>query len=92
MSKFSMETVQARLDLMALALVTLARGVPEDRVAAVQEGLRQSVARQLDGVTLSPDADAAVAADLSRLMEALGDRPSRPLELSAWSGCRSNSD
>jgi hypothetical protein len=86
MSKLSMETVQARLDVMALALVTLARAVPEDRVAAVQEGLRRSVARRLDGVTLSPDADAAVAADLSRLMEALGDRPSRPSRRSALAG------
>ncbi len=76
MSKLSMETVQARLDVMSLALVTLARAVPEERVAAVQDGLRRSVTRQMDGVTLSPDADAAVAADLSRLIEALGGWPS----------------
>lgn len=74
MSKAKMRAMQARLDVMAVALTALARSVPAERAAAVQEGLRRAVAQRLDGAALSPDADAAVAADLGSLMDALGGR------------------
>lgn len=74
MSKVNMEALQARLDVMALALAALARAVPAEQVAAVQDGLRLAVAQRLDGLALSPKADAAVAADLASLMSALGGR------------------
>ena len=77
MSNAKMNAIQARLDVLTVALTALARALPAERAAAVQDGLRRAVAQRLDGVALSPDADAAVAADLGSLMSALGDRASR---------------
>ena len=76
MSKAKMNAMQARLDVMTVALTALARALPPEQAAAAQDGLRRAVALQLDGLALSPDADAAVAADLGGLMSALGDRAS----------------
>ena len=72
MSKAKMDAMQARLDVMAVAVTALARAVPAERAAAVQEVLWREVAQRLDGLALSPKADATVAADLSRLVRALG--------------------
>ena len=74
MSKAKSHALQARLEVMALALAlaALARAVPADRAVAVQEELRREVAQRLDGVALSPEVDAAVAADLCSLLSALG--------------------
>jgi hypothetical protein len=71
MSKERIDAMQARLDVMALAMVALAPVVPMEQAASLQDGLRRNVAQRLDGVTLSPQADAAVAADLGSLMSAL---------------------
>ena len=71
MSKAKLNALQARLDLLSVALAALAREVPADRVAAVQEGLWRGVEGRLDGLALSQQADIAVAADLGRLMCAL---------------------
>lgn len=72
MSKARLDEMQARLDVMALALIALTRLVPADQAAALQADLRREVAQRLEGEGLSPKADAAVAADLGRLMGALG--------------------
>lgn len=72
MPKAKFEALQARMDVMALALAALARAVPAEQAAALQEVLRREVSQRLDGVALSPEADAAVAADLGGLMSALG--------------------
>ncbi len=77
MSKARMDAMQARLDVMAVAMTALARAVPAERATAVREGLRRELAQRMEGVALSPDADAAVAADLSSLMCALGGWASR---------------
>jgi hypothetical protein len=74
MSKAKLDEMQARLDVMAMALVALARYVPAGQAAALQADLRREVAQRLDGEVLSPDADAAVAADLGSLLNALSDR------------------
>lgn len=74
MSKAKLDEMQARLDVMALALVALARCVPAGQAAALQAGLRREMAQRLDGEVLSPDADAAVAADLGSLLNALRGR------------------
>jgi hypothetical protein len=73
-----MDAMQVRLDVLALALATLARAVPADLAGAVQDGLRRDVAQRLSGVSLSAKADEAVAADLGSLLSALADR-------AAWS-------
>jgi len=72
MSKAKLNAMQARLDVLCLALAALAREVPAERVAAVEDSLRREVEQRLNGVALSPQADAAVAADLCRLLRALG--------------------
>ena len=77
MSRAKMDALRARLDVMALALATLARAVPAEQAVALKDGLRRDVAQRLDGAALSHEADAAVAADLSRLMSALGSRTPR---------------
>ena len=74
MSKAKLNALQARLDLLSVALAALAREVPADRVAEVQEGLWRGVEGWLDGLALSRQADTAVAADLGRLMCALSSR------------------
>jgi len=74
MSKAKLDALQARLDLLSLALVALARELPAERVAAAQAGLRREVDQRLGGAALSPQADAAVAADLSSLLRALEGR------------------
>jgi hypothetical protein len=66
MSKAKLNAMQARLDVLSLALAALAREVPAERAMAVQD--------RLDGAALSSQVDAAVATDLSRLMGALGCR------------------
>ena len=76
MSKEKKETMRARLDVLAMALTALARAVPAQRAAEVQESLRRDVAHRLGGVALTPGADAAVAADLGSLMRALGEQAS----------------
>jgi len=58
-----------------LALTALAREVPAERRAAVQDRLLHGVEQRLDKLMLSPQTDAAVAADLGRLMCALGAGP-----------------
>ena len=77
MSKAKLNAVQARLDVLSLALAALAalaREVPAGRAVAVQDRLRRRLQLRLDGAALSPQVDAAVATDLSRLMGALGCR------------------
>ena len=74
MSKAKLNALQARMDVLSLALAVLAREVPAERLAAVQDGLLHGVERRLDGVMLSPQTDAAIAADLARMMCALGGR------------------
>ena len=77
MSKAKLDAMRARLDVLSLALVALVCEVPAERVAAVRAGLRLGVEKRLGGVALSPQADAAMAADLSSLLCALGGRPPR---------------
>ena len=72
MPKAQLDAVQARLDVLTLALAALANEVPAERAAMVLDGLRDRVKRRLDGVSLSRQADAAVAADLNCLISALG--------------------
>lgn len=74
MSKATMDAMQARLDVLSLALVALARAVPTERVAAVQDALRRDLEQRLDGVALSPEADEAMAAEVSNLISALNGR------------------
>ena len=74
MSKAKLNALQARMDVLSLALAALAREVPAERVAAVQDGLWRGLEERLDGVALSSQADRAVAADLGRLMCALSGR------------------
>jgi hypothetical protein len=74
MSKAKIDAMQARMDVLSLALVALAGEVPAARVAAVQELLLRGVEQRLDGVMLSAQTDAAIAADLGRLMCALRGR------------------
>ena len=81
MSTSKIDAMQARMDVLSLALAALAREVPADRVAAVQDGLLRGVEKRLKGVTLSPPTDSAMAADLGNLMCALSGRA--PLQ-SAW--------
>ena len=80
MPKAKLDAVQARLDVLTLALAALANEVPAERAAMVLDGLRDKVKRRLDGVSLSRQADAAVAADLNCLISALGSPP--PLQRS----------
>ena len=77
MPKAKLDAVQARLDVLTLALAALANEVPAERAAMVLDGLRDRVKRRLDGVSLSRQADAAVAADLNCLISALGVQPPR---------------
>ena len=74
MSKAKMDAMQLRMDVLSLALAALAREVPAERLAAVQDRLLHGVERLLDGVMLPPQTDAAIAADLARLMCALRGR------------------
>ena len=74
MSTSKIDAMQARMDVLSLALAALAREVPAERAAAVQELLLHGVEQRLDGVMLSPQTDAAIAADLARLMCALRGR------------------
>lgn len=74
MTMANVDAMQVRLDVLSLALAALARAVPADLAAGIQESLRREVAKRLDGVALSPQADEVVAADLGRLMSALGAR------------------
>ena len=74
MSKAKMDAMHARMDVLSLALTALAREVPAERVAAVQALLLHGVEQRLDGVVLSPQRDAAMAADLGRLVCALSGR------------------
>lgn len=57
MTMARMDAMQVRLDVMSLALAALARAVPADLAAGIQEGLQREVAKRLDGVALSPQAD-----------------------------------
>lgn len=77
MSTARMDSMQARLDVLVVALAALARAVPAESAATVQEVLRREVEQRLDGMALSAQADEAVAADLSRLMHALDVRTVR---------------
>ena len=73
MSKAKLNAMQVRLEVLTLAVAALAGEVPAERVAAVQDGLRHGIEQWLDGVdALSPQADAAMAADLCSLLSALG--------------------
>ena len=74
MSKAKLNAMQARLDVLSMALAALAREVPAERAVAVQDRLRRGLQLRLDKAALSPQVDAAVATDLSRLMGALGCR------------------
>lgn len=74
MSKAKIQGLQMRLDVLSAALVALARAVPAELAAAVQEGLRQEVTQRLKGAQLTPHADETIAADLGRLMDALKGR------------------
>ena len=74
MSKAKLNALQARMDVLSLALAVLAREVPAERLEAVQDGLLHGVEQRLDGVALSSQADKAIAADLGRLMCALSGR------------------
>ena len=74
MSKAKLNAMDARMDVLSLALAALAREVPAERMAAVQDGLLRGVEQKLDGMTLSKQTDAAVAADLGRLICALSGR------------------
>ena len=77
MPKAKLDAVQARLDVLTLALAALANEVPAERAAMVLDGLRDRVKRRLDSVSLSRQADAAVAADLNCLISSLGSPPPR---------------
>lgn len=74
MTKAGMDALQVRLDMLVLALAALARAVPAELAAAVQDGLRREVEQRLEGRALSPQADEAVAADMACLMNALDVR------------------
>ena len=74
MSKAKIQGLQMRLDVLSVALVALARTVPEELATAVQEGLRREVTQRLERAQLTPHADEAISADLGRLMDALQGR------------------
>jgi hypothetical protein len=66
-----MDALQVRLDVLAPALTALARAVPAELAATVQEDQRREVALRLEGVSLSAQADEALAADLGGVISAM---------------------
>lgn len=61
-----------RLDVLSIALLALARAVPAGKQASVREDLQRDVGRWLSGASLSSGSDAAIAAELSALLAAVG--------------------
>lgn len=49
MSKAKLNAMQARLNVLSLALAALAREVPAERAVAVQDRLRRGLQRRLNG-------------------------------------------
>jgi hypothetical protein len=73
MAKPNLESLAARLDVQAIALLELARVLTPAQSAAVAEAVRLRVA-ELAGRDLSHAADAAVAGELVLLLDALTAR------------------
>lgn len=59
-----------RLDILSAAVRAIAASLPADRANQVEQALRAN-ADELSGRALGPDTDAALAAELSKLLNAL---------------------
>ena len=68
-----------RLDILSATVRAIAASLTAERAAQVEQSLR-AAADDLSGRTLSPDTDAALASELSQLLQALSaaQQPGRP--------------
>jgi hypothetical protein len=65
------ETLMLRLDALALALAEMARALPPEHAHRVAMGIGTGIDRLVADRSISPRADASLAADLAPLMMAL---------------------
>lgn len=66
-----LQALNARLDILAIALVELARSTPSNEARRVAEGIQMGLNGRMQRAPLRGDADAAAAADLAPILAAL---------------------
>ena len=66
-----LQAVNARLDILGMTLVELARSMSTDEARLAAEGIRERINGRIQQAPLRGGADAAAAADLAPILAAL---------------------